>query len=203
MNTPAFILAILGALWLGAMLPGPSFVIVARSAIGQSRLDGLASALGMGIGGILFASLALAGLYSVLQTVGWLYLGLKLAVPALHVVQDLARREPTFRAAWRRGRAFRQRAQVVLDGPCHSDEQSQDRHLVRQHFRGPVAAAAAGLGVFRRRWCFWSSSAGMPSSRCASRPRGSTCARRNGWTGSPRLAALGLRLILTARKSGL
>ena len=56
------------------MLPGPSFVIVARSAIGQSRLDGLASALGMGIGGILFASLALAGLYSVLQTVGWLYL---------------------------------------------------------------------------------------------------------------------------------
>ena len=78
MNTPAFILAILGALWLGAMLPGPSFVI-ARSAIGQSRLDGLASALGMGIGGILFASLALAGLYSVLQTVGWLYLGLKLA----------------------------------------------------------------------------------------------------------------------------
>ena len=61
------------------MLPGPSFVIVARSAIGQSRLDGLASALGMGIGGILFASLALAGLYSVLQTVGWLYLGLKLA----------------------------------------------------------------------------------------------------------------------------
>ena len=39
-----------------------------------SRLDGLASALGMGIGGILFASLALAGLYSVLQTVGWLYL---------------------------------------------------------------------------------------------------------------------------------
>ena len=107
MNTPAFILAILGALWLGAMLPGPSFVIVARS-ISQSRLDGLASALGMGIGGILFASLALAGLYSVLQTVGWLYLGLaRRRRAALHVVQDLARREPTFRAAWRRGRAFR------------------------------------------------------------------------------------------------
>ena len=101
------------------MLPGPSFVIVARSA-SQSRLDGLASALGMGIGGILFASLALAGLYSVLQTVGWLYLGLKLAggaylLPALHVVPRSGR-EPTFRAAWRRGRAFRQRAQVVLDG---------------------------------------------------------------------------------------
>ena len=71
----------------------------------------------MGIGGILFASLALAGLYSVLQTVGWLYLGLKLAGGAyLLYMSYKIWREPTFRAAWRRGRAFRQRAQVVLDG---------------------------------------------------------------------------------------
>ena len=75
----ASILAILGALWLGAMLPGPSFIIVARKAIGQSRWDGLASAFGMGAGGMLFAGLALAGLYSLLQSVEWLYVALKIA----------------------------------------------------------------------------------------------------------------------------
>ncbi|WP_447922711.1 LysE family translocator [Achromobacter aegrifaciens] len=75
----ASLLAILGALWLGAMLPGPSFIIVARKAIGQSRWDGLATAFGMGAGGMLFAGLALAGLYSLLQSVEWLYIALKVA----------------------------------------------------------------------------------------------------------------------------
>lgn len=79
MTPLASILAILGALWLGAMLPGPSFIIVARKAIGQSRWDGLASAFGMGAGGMLFAGLALAGLYSLLQSVEWLYITLKIA----------------------------------------------------------------------------------------------------------------------------
>lgn len=51
------ILTILAALLLGAMSPGPSFVIVARNAIGLSRGDGLATALGMGIGGVFLAAL--------------------------------------------------------------------------------------------------------------------------------------------------
>jgi threonine/homoserine/homoserine lactone efflux protein len=77
-NSNAFI-SILAALLLGAMSPGPSFVIVVRSAIGLSRRDGLATALGMGVGGVLFACVALVGLYQVLAAVTWLYIGLKIA----------------------------------------------------------------------------------------------------------------------------
>lgn len=70
---------ILAALLLGAMSPGPSFVMVSRIAVTKSRSDGLRAALGMGVGGALFASLALAGLASLLSAAGWLYLVFKLA----------------------------------------------------------------------------------------------------------------------------
>src|ERR1700758_3478187 len=73
------ILTILAALLLGAMSPGPSFVIVARNAIGLSRGDGLATALGMGIGGVFFSGIARLGLYTLLATVEWLYVSLTVA----------------------------------------------------------------------------------------------------------------------------
>lgn len=67
------------AIALGAASPGPSFVLVARTAIAAGRPAGLAAAFGMGIGGAVFAGLALLGLIALLAQVGWLYLGLKLA----------------------------------------------------------------------------------------------------------------------------
>jgi threonine/homoserine/homoserine lactone efflux protein len=73
------LLAILGALAIGVVSPGPSFVLVARTAIAASRADGLAAALGMGLGGVLFGSLALLGLTALLMHAGWLYVALKLA----------------------------------------------------------------------------------------------------------------------------
>lgn len=79
MNPSAAIAAILAALLIGAMSPGPSFVIVARNSIGLSRRDGLATALGMGIGGVFFSGIALAGLYTLLAAVEWLYVSLKVA----------------------------------------------------------------------------------------------------------------------------
>ncbi|HNB29203.1 MAG TPA: LysE family translocator, partial [Alphaproteobacteria bacterium] len=72
-------LSILGTLAIGAMSPGPSFVVVVRASAGLSRRDGLASALGMGCGGLVFAGLALAGLQALLLQVAWLYLVLKVA----------------------------------------------------------------------------------------------------------------------------
>jgi threonine/homoserine/homoserine lactone efflux protein len=72
------IAAILGALFIGVISPGPSFVLVARTAIAMSRRDGLAAALGMGLGGVIFGTLALFGLAAILARVEWLYLGLKL-----------------------------------------------------------------------------------------------------------------------------
>ena len=79
MTASAAVATILVALLIGAMSPGPSFVLVARNSIGLSRADGLATALGMGVGGVFFSGVALAGLYTLLSAVGWLYAGLKIA----------------------------------------------------------------------------------------------------------------------------
>jgi threonine/homoserine/homoserine lactone efflux protein len=73
------LVALLGALALGAMSPGPSFVLVARTAIARSRADGLAAALGMGIGGVIFSVLVVLGLQAALRHVPALYLVLKVA----------------------------------------------------------------------------------------------------------------------------
>ncbi len=71
--------AIIAALLVGVVSPGPSFVLVARTAIAASRRDGLAAAAGMGLGGVAFGSLALLGVATLLLHAGWLYVGLKLA----------------------------------------------------------------------------------------------------------------------------
>lgn len=69
---------ITGAVLVGAMSPGPSFVVVARTAIARSRRDGIAAAFGMGTGGALFAAAALLGLHAVLTSVPSLYLMLRI-----------------------------------------------------------------------------------------------------------------------------
>ncbi len=70
--------SVLGALLIGAISPGPSFVLVARTSIAVSRTDGLYMAIGMGIGGAIFSVLVLAGLQAILASVPWLYMALKL-----------------------------------------------------------------------------------------------------------------------------
>ena len=68
---------IAAAIAIGAASPGPSFVMVARTAVATSRADGLSAALGMGAGALLFACLALAGLQGLLAAVPSLYVVLK------------------------------------------------------------------------------------------------------------------------------
>ena len=79
MATFSILLGIMIAIGVGAMSPGPSFVLVSRISVGHSRLHGLAAAVGMGLGGAFFAVLALAGLVALLEQVEWLYLVLKCA----------------------------------------------------------------------------------------------------------------------------
>ncbi|MEI7444217.1 MAG: LysE family transporter [Burkholderiales bacterium] len=73
------VLAVVGALSLGVVSPGPSFLMVAREAVSVSRAHGLAAALGMGLGGAAFALAALLGLQAVLHAVPALYVVLKVA----------------------------------------------------------------------------------------------------------------------------
>ncbi|HEY0720348.1 MAG TPA: LysE family translocator [Gammaproteobacteria bacterium] len=71
--------SVLGALLIGAISPGPSFVLVARTAMAISRIDALFVAVGMGLGGVFFSVAALLGLQALLVHVPWLYLTLKFA----------------------------------------------------------------------------------------------------------------------------
>lgn len=79
MSSVAALTGILLALLIGAASPGPSFIIVSRISIAASRSEGLAAALGMGVGSAVFGSLALLGLTALLLQVAWLYLILKFA----------------------------------------------------------------------------------------------------------------------------
>ena len=65
------------ALTLGAVSPGPSFVMVARTAASVGRRNGRLAALGMGLGATVFSVAALLGLHGVLLAVPSLYLLLK------------------------------------------------------------------------------------------------------------------------------
>ncbi len=72
------LLGIGAAIAVGAASPGPSFVMVARTAIASSRPDGIYAALGMGIGGLVFATAALLGLHGLLLAIPSLYWALKI-----------------------------------------------------------------------------------------------------------------------------
>jgi threonine/homoserine/homoserine lactone efflux protein len=73
------LIGITTALCAGAVSPGPSFVMVARTAVAASRRSGLYVALGMGVGGLSFAIASLAGLQGLLLAVPSLYWLLKVA----------------------------------------------------------------------------------------------------------------------------
>jgi RhtB (resistance to homoserine/threonine) family protein len=77
--------SVLGSLAVGVVSPGPSFIFVARTSVAISRRDGLAASAGMGVGGVIFAGLALVGLQAALAAVPWLFATLK-AAGALYLI---------------------------------------------------------------------------------------------------------------------
>lgn len=114
------LLGIAAAISIGAASPGPSFIMVARTAVSASRIDALFAALGMGVGGLAFACLSLVGLN-----------GLLIAVPSLYLYSRL--RAASISPIWE----FRSGA--VHAGPCRrvisSSVISPDRALVRSFLR--------------------------------------------------------------------
>ncbi|MDR2711459.1 MAG: LysE family transporter [Burkholderiales bacterium] len=78
MTTALAIISIIAALAMGAVSPGPSFVLVARTAAAAGRREALATALGLGCGAFTFAVMALLGLHAVFTAVPWAYAALKL-----------------------------------------------------------------------------------------------------------------------------
>lgn len=78
METAISLLSILAVLIVGVISPGPSFLLVAQTAVSQSRKAAVFSALGMALGATLLCILALLGLQAVLQQFPRAYFALKL-----------------------------------------------------------------------------------------------------------------------------
>ncbi|WP_085902156.1 LysE family translocator [Kiloniella majae] len=72
------IASIVGVIIIGAMTPGPSFIVVAQISLANSRSHGIAAAVGMGLGALVFAGLALLGLHLLFMQVVWLYVAFKI-----------------------------------------------------------------------------------------------------------------------------
>jgi threonine/homoserine/homoserine lactone efflux protein len=60
------------------MSPGPSFILIAKTAVSKSRKEGFGVAIGLGLGAVVFSLLAIFGLYAILETVPFLYGTLKI-----------------------------------------------------------------------------------------------------------------------------
>jgi threonine efflux protein len=67
------IFSIVGALLIGAISPGPSFILIVQTSAATSRKNGISMALGLGMGSTLFGLCALLGLQLVFQTVEIVY----------------------------------------------------------------------------------------------------------------------------------
>lgn len=213
MHSIAAVAAILAALTIGAMSPGPSFVLVARTSIGLSRRDGLAAAVGMGIGGVCFSGVALVGLYTLLEAVGWLYMALKIA-GGLYLIYIASK-------IWR-GAA----TALTVEGGSSSDRRSVSPGksfwvALSTQLSNPKTAIAYGsifaalLPQHPPLWCYFllpplvfSIEAGWYTvvALCFSseRPR-RIYLRAKGWIdriAAGAIAALGLRLLFTAYRPG-
>ena len=73
------LLTIAGAIAIGAISPGPSFVMVAQTALSTTPRNGRVAALGIGCGGLVFATAATTGLGATLAYAGPVFLALKIA----------------------------------------------------------------------------------------------------------------------------
>ena len=157
MSSIAIFLSIVAALAIGAISPGPSFVLVSRIAVSRSRRAGFAAALGMAVGGVTFAALALLGLNALLMQVSWLYLLLKMAGGLYLIYLGIRIWRGAQTAAGDRSRQIRlprrrNRPQFLV-WTGHTTEQSEDRHRLWQHFRGAVARFARCLAYGRVAAC--------------------------------------------------
>lgn len=93
METFLTLASILGVLAIGVVSPGPSFLLVSRTAVAHSRRAAIACALGMGGGATVLSIVALVGLHAILQRVPVAYTVLKLAggVYLLHLAYKVWR----------------------------------------------------------------------------------------------------------------
>ena len=77
METTLALIPILAVLAIGVISPGPSFILVARTAVAVSRMAAISAAFGMATGAVVLAVAALLGLNALLHQIPSAYLALK------------------------------------------------------------------------------------------------------------------------------
>ncbi len=65
--------------FIALMSPGPDFFFVSQVAASRSRKDGLKAVLGICVGVVIWAGIALLGLHLILQKMAWLHQGIMIA----------------------------------------------------------------------------------------------------------------------------
>lgn len=73
MSEYSFLLAIAIVFMFGTISPGPSFILVAKTAVSKPLHEGIGVSLGLALGAVIFTLLAIFGLYALFETVPFLY----------------------------------------------------------------------------------------------------------------------------------
>lgn len=73
MGEYSFLLLIAFVFTFGTISPGPSFILVAKTAVSRPLYEGLGVSLGLSFGAVFFTLLAIFGLYALFETVPLLY----------------------------------------------------------------------------------------------------------------------------------
>jgi threonine/homoserine/homoserine lactone efflux protein len=78
MGEYSFLLSIAIVFIVGTISPGPSFILVAKTAVSKPFSEGIGVSIGLGIGAVFFTLLAIFGLYALFEIVPFLYGAFKL-----------------------------------------------------------------------------------------------------------------------------
>lgn len=73
MGEYSFLLLIALVFMVGTISPGPSFILVAKTAVSRPFSEGIGVSLGLSLGAVFFTLLAIFGLYALFETVPFLY----------------------------------------------------------------------------------------------------------------------------------
>lgn len=73
MGEYSFLLTIAIVFMFGTISPGPSFILIAKTAVSKPFAEGIGVSLGLAFGAVFFTLLAIFGLYALFETVPFLY----------------------------------------------------------------------------------------------------------------------------------
>ena len=73
MGEYSFLLAIAIVFMFGTISPGPSFILVAKTAVSKPLNEGIGISIGLSLGAVFFTLLAIFGLYALFEAVPFLF----------------------------------------------------------------------------------------------------------------------------------